>query len=466
MTLMKMKTLTARLRQLQVSGLALAASTLVFPAVAAENNPALQALFDQANYWHQKAHDELARDALNKVLMVDGSNTQALYLMALWAQQSGDTATAGKWRARLNEVSPNDSRLVELEQARQLQSVPTAQLSLARQQARSGNISASLQTWRNTFSGNEPPASVAAEYYLTMAGDRSLLPQAVDNLRQFSAQNPQDNGARLALGKALTYQEATRREGLQMLESMADGNQDADRSLRQALLWLGPKPDDAPLYQNYQQRHPQDRTVMDYYRKNAGGAEKGQGFTALNSGDVAGAQSAFDQVLQANPEDADALAGLGYVAQRNGNYAAAADYLERAAKQGGDSSQQRQQQAADARFYAQLATAQQAMKAGNSEQALSLSEPLTQAEGEKGVSAKLFRADVQRRNNQLEAAEQTYRSVIQSDPNNRPAKEGLFYVLRQQNRGAEANTLLSSLPDSVRESVTPKPAVTSDPVRR
>lgn len=464
--MMKMKKLTAILRQMGMPGIALAASGLAFSAVAAESNPAIQALFDQANYWHQKAHDELARDALNKVLMVDSSNTEALYLMALWAQQSGDQATAAKWRARLSQVSPDDARLGELDKARQMQSIPAAQLSLARQQARSGNIAASLQTWRNTFSGNAPPASVAAEYYLTMAGDRTLLPQAVDNLRQFAAQNPQDTGAKLALGKALTYQESTRREGLQVLESMASGNQDADRSLRQALLWLGPESGDAPLYQNYQQRHPQDRTVMDYFRKNAGGAEKGQGFTALNSGDVAGAQSAFNQVLQSNPEDADALAGLGYVAQRSGNYAAAADYLDRAAKQGGENGEQRQQQAADARFYAQLATAQQAMKSGNTEQALALSEPLTGAEGEKGVAAKLFRADVQRRSNQLEAAEQTYRSVLQSDADNRAAKEGLFYVLRQQNRGAEANTLLSSLPDSVRQSVTPRPVVTSDPLRR
>jgi len=359
MTMMKIKTLTARVRQHWVPGITLVASALVFPVLAAESNPAIQALFDQANYWHQKAHDELARDALNKVLMVDRGNTQALYLMALWAQQSGDSATAATWRTRLSEASPNDPRLAELDQARQLQSVPTAQLALARQQARSGNISASLQTWRNTFSGNEPPASVAAEYYLTMAGDRTLLPQAVDNLRQFAAQNPQDTGAKLALGKALTYQESTRREGLQILESMADGNPDADRSLRQALMWLGPQPGDAPLYQHYQQRHPQDRTVMEYFRKNAGGAEKGQGFTALNSGDVSGAQSAFNQVLQANPQDADALAGLGYVAQRNGNYAAAADYLERAAKEGGENGQQRQQQATDARFYAQLAAAQQ-----------------------------------------------------------------------------------------------------------
>ena len=73
--------------------------TLAAGAASTGANPALQALFDQANYWHQKAHDELARDALNKVLMVDGNNVQALYLMALWAQQSGDKSTASAFRA-------------------------------------------------------------------------------------------------------------------------------------------------------------------------------------------------------------------------------------------------------------------------------------------------------------------------------------------------------------------------------
>ncbi len=462
----KLTPLNARIRYCRMIGSGLALSVMAFPLFAAENNPAIQALFDQANYWHQKAHDELARDALNKVLMVDGKNAQALYLMSLWSQQGGDQAAAAEWRARLSQVSPQDSRLVELDNARQLRTIPAAQLSLARQQARSGNTAAALQTWRNTFNGTEPPASVAAEYYLTMAGDRTMLPQAVDNLRQFAAQHPQDTGAKLALGKALTYQEATRREGLQTLESMAGGNADADRSLRQALLWLGPQAGDAPLYQNYQQRHPQDKTVMDYFRKNVGGAAKGQGFNALNSGDVTGAQTAFDQVLQNNPEDADALAGLGYVAQRSGDYAKAADYLDRAAKLGGSNSEQRQQQAADARFYAQLAAAQQALKSGDSTGALTLSEPLMQATGEKGVAAKLFRADVQRRNNQLDQAEQTYRDVLASNADNRPAKEGLFYVLRQQNRTAEANTLLGSLPASVREAVTPRPVATSDPLRR
>ncbi len=459
---MKKNLLSAGIRHALILGGAL---TLSQPLLAAEStNPALQALFDQAAYWHQKAHDDLAKSSLQKVLMVEPNNTQALYLLALYSQQSGSTAEAAQWRARLSAASPNDPHLTELDNARQLQTIPQAQLSLARQQARSGNIAASLQTWRNTFNGNEPPPSVAAEYYLTMAGDRALLPQAVEALRQFSADHPQDTGAKLALGKAMTYQESTRRQGIDLLASLADGNKDADRSLRQALLWLGPQASDASLYQTWQQRHPQDNAVMDYYRKNVGGAEKGAGFTALNSGDVSNAQNNFEKVLQANPQDADALAGMGYVAQRAGRYAEAADYLTRAAQLGGDQSDTRQKQAADARFYAQLATAQQALKNGDSAQALALSEPLAQADGEKGIAAKLFRVDVQRRSNQLDQAEQTYRAILQTDANNRNAKEGLFYVLRQQNRSAEANTLLASLPDSVRQSVAPR-GNSTDPIR-
>ncbi|WP_035345154.1 MULTISPECIES: cellulose biosynthesis protein BcsC [unclassified Dickeya] len=471
---MKITTLTARIRQacaftsVMISTAAVMGGVFLTPALAAQTNPALQALFDQADYWHQRSHDDLARDALQKILMVDANNTQALYLMALYAQNNGDNTEAAKWRERLSKASPQDSRLQALDNARQAATVPQAQLALARQQARSGNISASLQTWRNLFSGAQPPASIAAEYYLTMAGDRTLLPQAVDHLREFVAAHPQDTNASVALGKALTYQEPTRREGLQILSGLASGSADADQSMRQALLWLSPKSDDASLYQLYQQRHPQDSAVMDYYRKNVGGAEKDKGFTALNSGDISSAQTAFDQVLKANPQDADALAGMGYAAQRRGDFASAAAYLERAARQGGENSAQRQQQAEDARFYAQLASAQQAMKNGDTTQALAISEPLVQASGEKGLAAKLFRADVLRRTNNFAQAERLYRDILQADADNRSAKEGLFYVLREQNRSAEANTLFSALPESVRQSMTPRPAVvvTSSPVRK
>lgn len=437
-------------------------------AQAADNNPALKALFDQANYWHEKSHDELAMEALKKVLMVDANNAQALYLMSLWTQQSGDLKSAAQWRSRLSAVSPQDPNLQALDNAKQVQQIPRGQLELARQQARSGNISAALATWQTLFTGDQPPSGLAPEYYLTMAGDKSLYPQAVSGLQQFIAQHPQDNGARIAFGKILTFREPTRRDGIGMLQEMASGNPDADKSLRQALLWLGPTAGDEQYYQTWIQRHPNDKEVQNHYRNAIGGVAKGAGFADLNSGNTDAARGQFEQVLQANPQDADALAGMGYIAQRRGDYAAAAQYLNRAASLGGDQSAERKQQADDAAFYGQLAGAQAAYKQGNVSQALALSAPLADASGERGTAVKLFRADVLRHNKDYPQAEQTLRSLLEAQPNNGPARENLYYVLRDAGKTAEAQAVLQTLPASLQAKLQPRTGGgnPADPIRR
>lgn len=150
------------------------------------------------------------------------------------------------------------------------------------------------------------------------------------------ARYPQENAPRVALGKALTWREDTRREGISILESMASGSKDADSGLRQALLWLGPQEGDRAFYDTWMQRHPQDTEVQNYYRQRISGQARGQGFVNLNSGNTAAAKQQFEQVLQTNPQDADALAGMGYIAQRNGDFQAASQYLSRAADLGGN----------------------------------------------------------------------------------------------------------------------------------
>ncbi len=438
-------------------------------ALAAQNDAALKALFDQANYWHEKSHDDLAIESLKKVLMVDANNTQAMYLIALWSQQNGDLQTAALWRARLAQVSPNDANLQALDNANQLARVPQGQISLARQQARSGNIPAALATWRSMFNGDTPPLSLAPEYYLTMAGDKTLYPQAVSQLKQVVMQNPQDNAARVALGKVLTWREDTRRDGILLLEQMASGNKDADDGLRQALLWLGPQAGDERFYNTWLQRHPQDTDVQNYYRKNIGGTAKGAGFTALNSGDSSTAKRQFEQVLQTNPDDADALAGLGYIAQRSGDYKTAAQYLNRAASLGGEASDERKEQATDTAFYGQLAEAQKMLEEGNISQALVLSSSLAQEGGERGTAAKLFRADALRRNHDFSQAEQTLRSLLSEQPQNVQARQNLYYLLHEQNKTEDAQAVLRTLPANVQEKLAPRVVATGapgDPIRR
>ncbi|TPG57023.1 cellulose biosynthesis protein BcsC [Ewingella americana] len=458
----KHKLSLAVVRAIYLVGIAGIGSFSAASYAADTTNPALKALFDQAAYWHERAHDDLAKDALKKVLLVDPNNTQALYLMSLYSMQAGDKTAANQWREKLSAVSPQDSRLASLNSAKAMQSIPPTQLASARQMAAQGNISGSLATYRTIFNGNQPLDSLATEYYLTMAGDKTLQPQAIEGLQQRVAQRPDDTSAKLALGKVLTYQESSRRDGINLLGSLAANSPEADRSLRQALLWMAPKETDRELYQGYQARHPNDTAVMAYFQKNIGGVAKSQGFNALNSGDVTDAKTQFQTVLAGNPNDPDALAGLGYLAQRSGDFAAAADYLNRAAQQGGANSAQLAAQAQDSAFYAQLAKAKADAGSGNYDSALAAVTPLTQAEGDKGLSASLLRADILRRKGDLAGAEQQY-SALGDNPD---ARAGLYYVLRQQNK-PEASQVLQTLPVALRNKLQP-PAVADviEPMRR
>ncbi|NDL61691.1 cellulose biosynthesis protein BcsC [Acerihabitans arboris] len=438
----------------------------VVPSVnAADGDPAVKVLLDQATYWHEKSHDDLAKAALQRVFQADADNITALYLMALYSSQSGDEREAEQWRRKFSAVSPNDPRLAALAGAQRLKSLAPEQLAAARKLAGAGKIREAVAAYRALFNGGDPIDSLALEYYQTMAGSPDLLPAAVGGLRGRAAALPQDDATRLALAKILTYQPATRREGSQMLAALAPGNKEADLALRQSLLWLAPQNDDAGLYQSYLARHADDQTVVDHYRQGLGGIAKQSGYSALSGGDLASAREKFAAVLKTNPNDGEALAGMGYVSLRQGDFAGAGKYLQQAAAQGGDNKEQWRMQAEDAEFYGRLNQAKNTAGQGDLAGALALSAPLAQAAGAKGLAVNLFRADTLRRQGDLEAAEGVYRSLSTQAPGNSDARAGLYFVLRQQKKTEEAQRILATLPAALRARLQPAGA-SVEPLRK
>jgi thioredoxin-like negative regulator of GroEL len=252
------------------------------------------------------------------------------------------------------------------------------------------------------------------------------------------------------------------------LAAIAPSSNDADQSLKQALLWLAPQPSDKALYDAYLQRHPADKAVAAHYQQNLIGAEKGAGFAELNKGDLGGAKNQFASVLASNPHDGDALAGMGFAAMRSADFSQAESYLTEAAKQGGPQSAQWAALAQDAAFYGSLAKAKQAVGAGRLDEALALTAPLTKATGDKGNAVMLFRADVARRKGDFPAAEQAYRGLLAQNAKNNDAKLGLYYLLLQQhNKGKEAEQVLQSLPANLRPKIMrPAPGVNVEPLRK
>ncbi|WP_337263880.1 MULTISPECIES: cellulose biosynthesis protein BcsC [unclassified Serratia (in: enterobacteria)] len=438
-------------------------------AMADDSNPALKALFEQAAYWHDKSHDDLAQSALQKVLLMDENNTEAMYLLSLYAMQGGDKENAELWRKKLSSVAPNDPRLKALDGSSVAQS-PAAKnlLAQARQYAAKGNFPQAIASYQAIFNGKTPIDNLANEYYLTLAGTPEGRQEAIDGLKQRLALQPSDTQTQVVLGKVMTYQESTRREGISRLAAIAPTNSEADQGLKQALLWLAPQPADKPLYDAYQQRHPADKAVAAYYQQNIAGAAKSAGYAELNKGQLSGAKSQFESILASNPNDRDALAGMGFTAMRSGDFSQAESYLTQAAKQGGPQSAQWSALAQDANFYGSLTKAKQAVSAGQLDEALALTAPLANATGDKGNAVTLFRADVSRRKGDFAAAEQDYRGLLAQNPQNNDAKLGLYYLLLQQrNKEKEAELVLQTIPANLRPKVMRAVAgVNVEPLRK
>ncbi|CAH0526208.1 cellulose biosynthesis protein BcsC [Vibrio hippocampi] len=412
----------------------------------AANNSTLNTLFEQAEYWHSKSNDTLASESLEKVLMVEADNERALYYLSLWADQRGDTKQAVEWQTRLAQTAPQSPYLQQLQSRAGLKQLPQAQLEQARRLANTGNLQQALETWRTLFEDGEPPLALAPEYYLTMASDKAQYNEAKTQLKELYRRYPENTAIKLTYAKVLSYRKSTRRQGMDMLQSMAETNKEADASLRQTLLWLQPTPEDERYYQAWVKRHPQDKEIKQLFDKKVSNAVRSSGFELLNKGQLTQAKRAFLQAIDVNPKDADALAGLGYVYSQQGDFAKAADYLSRSASLGGKQASARRKQASEAKFYADLNRAKQQQKQGNVKQALQLSHPLAARSDQLGNTAKLFRAQLLRQVGDYSEAERLLSSVLKSSPKNSAAKEQLYYVLVEQNDAERAQQLLNDLP--------------------
>lgn len=416
-------------------------------ATADVNTTATLMLFEQARYWHEKTHDDKAIAALEKILLTDSQNTQAMYLLALWSLQTGDSASATKWRNRLAETAPGDPRLQELIHSG---TISNTQLAQARNLARDGRTSASLDIWLRVLNGNPPPEAYASEYYMLMASDKSHYQQAIQELRNYVSLHPHDTTTRIVLGKALTWHEETRREGIVLLESLASHNPEAESSLRNALLWLSASSNDEVHYVNWMKFHPDDLDVKRYFNQHITGQLKSLGFDNLNAGKLSEAKKFFEDIIKTEPQDTDALSGLGYVSSRSGDLQAAKQYFSQAVNMGNSLPQEIQQQLKDSLFFTRLDIAKDEYTKGNISQALSLSAPLAEMPGPGGTDAKLFRADVFRRNKNAAEAERILRTVIAENPDNTAALESLYHVLTEQNKSADAAAIMKIMPDHLK----------------
>ncbi|KMM73766.1 cellulose synthase [Xanthomonas sp. NCPPB 1128] len=422
----------------------------------AQNADATQQLVSQGNYWHDQGRDDLAADAWRKLLQVDPNQPDALLGLAQIDLAQGRQTDARKRLAQLQKAHPQAPQTQRL--AMSIGGTgDNVDLRNARRAAAAGRYVDAVRAYQALFDGKAPPDSLALEYYQALAGTPQGWEGARDGLRRLAAAQPDNTAAALALAQVQTYREPSRREGIAQLAALskrADVAGPARAGWRQALLWLNAGPADAPLYQAFLAANPNDAEVarkaaqLQERRAQGGdpvGEQLGEGFKALNAGNLALAEQRFAQVLRARPRDAEALGGLGSVRLRQQRFGEAQELLRPAAAANG-----KWRGALDsARYWLQLQQAQAARTRGDNDAALRLAQQAVKLKPEEAAGYALL-GDLQSASDAA-AAEKSYREALRLHADDTGALQGLIALYSRQGRATEANALFARLSPAQRQ---------------
>lgn len=424
-------------------------------AVAAGSDP-LKALVDQGRYWQAHGRGDLAAQAWKKVLGVDPNQPDALFGMGTVLADRKDLDGARRYLAQLRQIAPGFARIDELGRRLGDASVRDREIDDARRLAQTGQNAQAAQQYQHALQGAPSSPALQLEYFQALAATPSGWSEARRGLERLARDNPDDPRYALAYAQHLTYRDATRRDGIARLEQLStDGKvgKDARQSWRQALLWLAARPSDQARYLAYLKVAPDDPPVKARYdsmvRQDpaAGGDDRrdasnearghaiGDGFAALERGDLDTARARFDAVLATSPNDSDALGGRGIVELKQERFAQARSDLERASR-GGNAARWRSA-LGSATYWSYTSDALGAQSNGDFARAKALFERAILADPS-NVTAQVLLGDALLENRDARGAEQAYRMALRRQSDHPDAIRGLIGALAAQGRGDEA----------------------------
>ena len=442
-----------------------AAPTVELPTGMGENpDTAMRVLLEQASYWLAQYRPDRAVESLSRMLLLDKDNADALAMLAPIQAELGRAEAASQTLAHLRALRPNDPRVASMEQSLRMGEIDQALLAQARLLASQGRASEAIKVYQRVFKGDTPLPGMALEYYQILGGSEGGFDQARDELARLVTRNPQDLRAQLAFAQIQTFRESTRLEGIKRLEVLVARPavaEQANRALKDALLWLPNDPASVASLNAYISINPTDTDLQAKLEvsRNSPGKTRQDGFDALDNNRLADAETQFLKALAINPNDKDALGGLGLVRQRQGRLPEARDLLSRAAQIdpaweaafGGANHESshtgggRDGNGAGQAIAAQYARVNTLAREGQAAKAEALLARLMGRNGNWGNYLQI--GALQERQGKLAEAESSFRRAMRMNPRNSAATVGLAGLLERENRSEEARELLAKVGD-------------------
>ncbi|WP_426954361.1 cellulose synthase subunit BcsC-related outer membrane protein [Muricoccus radiodurans] len=435
--------------------LGLAAALLALPALAQEVSQAPSAvdvLVRQAERWLAQNRPELAAPAIERALAAEPSNPGALAVAARLEIARNNRDSANSFLARLRAAGAGQ-QATEVEGALRATTLDRTGLEEARRLAREGQTAAAAARYRAVFGASGPPEAYALEYYQSLAAAEGTRAEGVQNLERLASRSGATGRTRLAYAQTLTYNAATRAEGIRRLQQLADDPEagaEARRSWAAALGYYGNDPAVAPQLEAYLRRFPDDPEVRRRLEtlqaqprpvaSDPSGAARQEAFERLEGGSLTDSARRFEALIAANPNDSDALGGLGVVRLRQGNQAEARRLLERAVAADPAGGRQWQRALDGASYGGEITEARARLRRGDVDGADATARRAALREVEDRTDAEIILGEIALRRGDAAAAETRFRAALARRPNDGSARTGLNAALRAQSRPAEFRT--------------------------
>lgn len=430
-------------------------------AAAHAQSPTPQTLLvEQGHYWQSHNNPQRAAEVWQKVLLLDPVQVDALYGLGLIGVQQGKPQQAQQYLARLQAIQPTPRQALQLAQDIGVAQPQNQQrLEEARRLVDAGERDKATAVFRSLFDGRPPQGTIGLEYYNNLAFNQADWAEARSGFQRLQREMPNDSIVALFYAKHLVRHEDSRAEGIRALAALTQRSDiagDADESWRLALTWIGPpNPAQVPLFEAYLKTHPDDVEIRAQMNKGKQQpattaskewqppAEVARGLKALKAGDQATAEQAFQARLKTQPDDADALGGLGVIRQQQQRLAEAEKLLGQATRQRDGS---RWQVALnEVRYWSALQQARDAQTKSQTAQAQALVNQALRL-NPNGMDARLALADIQASAGQFDEAQRNYRQILNLRRDDPQAQEGLVNVLLKSGKNDEALQLINSLP--------------------
>jgi Tfp pilus assembly protein PilF len=415
-------------------------------AAAVESGSAVSTLIRQADRWLSQNRPDLASLSIGRALAAEPTNAEALQMAARVETVRGNRDAALGYLRRAQAAGGTEAQRAETAAALRAASLDPTALAQARQAARDGHADEAATRYRALFGAAGPPPDYAREYYQALAGSSGTRAEGLAGLNRLAGTPNADSSTLLAAAEALTYQESTRVEGITRLSALADRAdtaEEAKRGWRQALGYMGSNPGAAPLIEAYLRRFPNDAELTQRLASlrqapvaapDPNDALRREGFAQLETGDLRNSADRFTKALAVNPNDADALGGLGLVRLRQNQPEAARPLLERATAADPTHAAQWQKALDGAVYGMALADARTRLRQGDAAGADTLLRDALRRDVPDHTDAESLLGDTALKQNDPAAAEQHYRTALSRRPGFPPAVTGLNQALRAQGK--------------------------------